>query len=353
MEPDLFENMAGFRKIFGLHQTRSTSKEYYKWKIHDNPYSAGHIYLEFINGIITGSASITPKKIAVSGKRLLCAEIGDTFTHPDYRKRGIFSKAVKNCTEYAITVNADFIYGTPNNESLPGYQMKLGYPPCPFAKVKFMHKYFRAKPLERDFKRKLDVKYLSLFLSHVYFHYLSICSSMRKKDRPRASLSSKIEPIMKFDEKVDGLWGAPREDYAFFTIRDKTYLNWRFFLNPDDYVILIAKNNASIMGYIVLKISKNDDSCIGSICDFVTYQDRIDVFKDLLSVAENIFQDSHVDFIRLLCSSNSPYFEALRDFGYLVKKDRPIIVYSGTDVGKQIYGTNKKWHFTLADADNV
>lgn len=353
METDLLEYMTNFRKLFGLNPTRSTNKEYYKWKISNNPYSSGYIYLEFNEGIVTGSTSITPKKIAVLGEELLGAEIGDTFTHSEYRRTGICSRVVKKCTEYAISVNANIIYGTPNDQSLPGYQMKLGYPPCPYAKVKRMYKYFHVKPLEKDFKRKFGGKYLSIFLSHVYFYYLSIFSLMKQKNKSYDPLSSEILPVLKFDEEVDGLWGSQRKDFIFFTIRDKNYLNWRFFLNPDDYTILIAKKNNTILGYIVLKISRNDDSCIGSICDFITYQDRNDVFKQLLSEAEKLFQNERVDFIQLLCSSNSPYFEPLCNFGYLIRRDRPVIVYTGTDVGKQIYDTDKKWHFTLADADNI
>jgi hypothetical protein len=350
---DVYESMANFRKMFGRNPTRSINKDYYKWKILNNPHGLGHIYLEIKENLVTGSASITPKKLSISGKQLLGAEIGDTFTHPDYRKLGIFSRGVKKCTEYAISVGAHVIYGTPNEQSLPGYQTKLGYPPCPYAKVKYMHKYFRVDPLENAFRKKLARKCLSKLLSHAYFYFLFTLSFIQTKRKTLAPLPLEITPISEFEKEVDGMWGSQREDYVFFTIRDKNYYNWRFISNPDDYILLVAKMNNAFMGCIVLKISECEDYSTGSICDFITYQDRIDVFEHLLSEAERLFRKARVHSIDLLCSINSPYFEPIYRFGYLIKGDSPIIVYSGTDIGKQIHETNMKWHFTLADSDSI
>ena len=349
---DVYKHMADFRKMFGNNPTRSINKEYYEWKISDNPYCPGYIYLEFKEGIVTGATTITPKKIACLGKELMAAELGDGFTHPGYRKQGIFSRCLTKCTEYAISEGAYIIYGTPNEQAL-AIETNLGYPSCQYAKLKSMYKYFSINPLEQAFRRRFGRKHLSKYLSHVYFYYLSFLSFIQKKKAVLDPLTLEIKSMSQFEDEVDGLWGLPRKDYVFFVIRDKKYLNWRFFSNPDQYTVLAAKTNNVLLGYIVLKISKNEDYCIGSICDFITYQDRIDVFKYLLTEADSFFHKAGVDFIQLLCSLNSPYFETIRNFGYLIRRDRPIIVYSGTEIGKQIHSTDDKWHFTLADSDNI
>lgn len=350
---DVYESMANFRKTFGLNPTRSIHKDYYKWKILNNPYCLGHIELELIENLVTGSASITPKKIAVLGEILLAAEIGDTFTHPEYRRMGIFSRVVKKCTEYANSVGVQIIYGKPNDQSLPGYQWKLGYPPCEHVTVKHMYKYLCASPLENKIKRRFGWDCPAKVISYAHFYFLSVISFIRKKHNMFESLPIEILPIMRFEKKLDGLWGAKREEYAFFTIRDEVYFNWRFLSNPDDYIVLAAMANTEIVGCIVLKISGNGDFRTGSICDFITYQDRMDVFIHLLRAAELLFRQAGVCSIELVCSSNSPYYESIRHFGYFIKSNRPIIVFLGTDIGKQLHASNKKWHFTIADSDNI
>ncbi len=349
---DAYAAMSNFRKKFTQNPIRSSGRDYYRWKILANPYCTGHIELEFAGDIVTGSASITPKRISVLGEALLAAEIGDTFTHPGYRKMGIFSRGVKKCTEFAVSKESQFIYGKPNAQSLPGYQKKLGYPPCLHAKVMFMEKYLCANPLENVFRRKLKTKYLSRFLSYAYFYFLSLRSFIQKKDVSH-DMPIEILPITKFDKEIDGLWGTQRKDYTFFTIRDDTYLNWRFFSNPDDYEVLVGKMGNTCLGYIILKISKGDGFCVGSICDFITYRDRTDVFIHLLNAAERLFREAGVHCIQLMCSVKSHYFESIYRSGYLINSEIPIVVYIGTDIGKQIYASREKWHFTMADSDNI
>ena len=60
-----------FRALFGENKLRSTSTEYYEWKILRNPHQEGKICLERMEGIIVGSETITPKKISTYGKEQL------------------------------------------------------------------------------------------------------------------------------------------------------------------------------------------------------------------------------------------------------------------------------------------
>ncbi len=350
---DVCESMSNFRKLFVRNLTRSISKEYYRWKILDNPYSRGHIALEFKDDLVVGSASITPKKLNILGTEVLGAEIGDTFTHPDYRRIGVFSRVVKECTEYAKSAGIHLIYGTPNSESLPGYQNKLEFPPCLHTKIKHMYKYVRVDSLQKAAKRRLKIGFIAGVLSRVYFSYLTLLSSIKNRNKTLKPLTIETQPILKFEKIIDGLWGTKREDYVFFSVRDADYFHWRFLANPDEYVILGAKANNEYVGCIVLKLSRNEEICIGSICDFITYEDNIDIFSHLLSIAEKVLYDAGAHRIELHCAIASPYYKPICNYGYLTREDKPIIVYSGTDMGKQVLKSSLKWQFTLADSDNI
>ena len=349
----MYKSMAKFREIFNDNHTRSTGEEYYRWKIESNPYTHGLIYLDKRQGDIIGSTSITPKKIAILGESCLSAEIGDTFTHPNYRRQGVFTRGVTSCTKYGISKGLNVIYGTPNLLSLTGYEKKLGYSQCPFAKVKYMCKYLNVQPLERIALRKLKKYWLSSTVAHLYFRLLSFQSWLQKKEPTSSELTLKILPIEEFHWDVDGLWGYSREKHIFFTIRDKTYLNWRFFANPDKYTFLAAIENDTCLGYVVIKISNSHGLLIGTICDFVTWEDRMDIFHPLLQRAEKKLFAMGVHYIQVMCAEETPYFQRLYHSGYVIRSSKPVIIFAGTEAGKQIIMKNARWHFTFADSDNI
>ena len=148
------------------------------------------------------------------------------------------------------------------------------------------------------------------------------------------------------------LWGKPR--YIFFNLRDKTYLNWRFFENPDTYQVMIARSGQEYLGYAVTKLSKNGKAAI--ICDFITVDDRLDVFQGLIEAAERRLKNTKIQNIRIRCVKGSLYHRALIELGYFEEdpdNEEPIIVYSGTGPGKKLLETPGQWFFTYADSDAV
>ena len=103
--------------------------------------------------------------------------------------------------------------------------------------------------------------------------------------------------IDRFSNEVDPLWGKPR--YSFFVYRDKQYLNWRYFDNPDTFIVLAAVKGHDCLGYIALKMS--NDKRTGILCDFVTMDDRSDVFLCLVDESENILRQHGAENIQLRC----------------------------------------------------
>jgi phosphoribosylanthranilate isomerase len=131
-------------------------------------------------------------------------------------------------------------------------------------------------------------------------------------------------------------------------------LNWRYFENPDEYQVMVAKKGDKYLGYIVTKLSKNGKAA--TICDFVTVDDRLDVFRALIKRAEKMLKQTKVNLVQTHCVDDSPYYQALLQQGYYVPKQdsqQPIIVYSGTELGRTLLNTEGKWHFTISDSDNI
>jgi GNAT superfamily N-acetyltransferase len=346
--------MAKHRALFPDNKFRSISREYYEWKIYKNPVREGDIFLETRDGRVVGSSTLMPRKIAILNEIFSAAETADSFTLPEYRRQGINSKALKYCIEYAISHNMNIIYGPPNQANY-GLHLKLGYLPCSFINYNFLTK--SLKPI--FFMIRLILKIIAR--RDVHYNYRKLIYILKRKSSQRKGFDSdeiyiredfNVIKIDKFNTKLDGLWGTPR--YLFYILRDSSYLNWRYCNNPDKYTILAAIKDKEYLGYIVLKISK--DNSTGILCDFITVNDRQDIFWALVKKAEQILKRSGTELIQLRCIVDSPYYNILNKLGYYdhgPESYQPICIYSKTELGKRVLEKSGRWHFTLGDSDEV
>jgi GNAT superfamily N-acetyltransferase len=346
--------MGTHRALFPDNKFRSTGKEYYEWKIYRNPFTAGFIFLEMRDGKVVGSSTLMPRKIAILNEEYLAAETGDSFTLPEYRRQGINSKALQLCIDYAILHGMDIIYGPPNQANYE-LHMKLGYLPC--ANISYTLLTKSLSPAIYAIKSIVKIIICRNILKNYQYIKYILKRKLRwsKLSQPHANYYNNdflVTIIDKINDKINGFWGKPR--YSFYIIRDSNYLHWRYFNNPDKYIFLAAIKNEEYLGYIVLKMSK--DNKTGLICDFITIDDRLDVFSALIKKSEEILKRNGANLVQLECIVDSAYYQTLHELGYYdhgPESYQPIVIYSKTELGKRVLENSGKWHFTYGDSDEV
>lgn len=148
LDPDLLLLVCDFfnKEFPGVYYPKCTP-EIFEWKLSKrNPAGTGFLTVAISNGLIVGTASGTRKIMNEGGKSFEAIEIGDTFTHPDFRKSGscitpfgpnatldpyfslsIFGRLVTETIERAHLSGVRFIYGTPNTNSRPPYLKRLHF----------------------------------------------------------------------------------------------------------------------------------------------------------------------------------------------------------------------------------
>jgi GNAT superfamily N-acetyltransferase len=348
----VLKETADFMKFFGgsVYTPTKNKSFYFSWKLRDNPFFKGYIYIERDDQKVVGLMTVTPKQVLAYGQIILAAEIGEALTHPDFRRKGIFTKASKACTDYAISQGCEIIYGTPNRFSLAGLK-KLGYTVYPYSNIVQLQKcIIGIKQLALYAKQQPEGRLKALLNLFDSIYRQSVAYVKFKKNNHH---QIKIKKIDQINFEIDGLWGKDRADFGFFTYRDPKYLNWRFHLNPDEYKIFIAQCADRSIGYMVTKITIDHGFKVATICDFIVVKDDSVVFCYLLQYCEKYFKGKGVRHIRVWCMRNSPYFQFLVSFGYTVGRERPVIIYSETETGKKILSNNAPWHFTIADCDHI
>jgi len=337
-----------FRKaFFEYNPSRSCEPEYYEWKCYKNPILPGEMWLAEDGNTLVGIKSMTPKRIKILAAVVDGAETGDTFTHPDYQRRGIFTRLFKAAKECGLDARIDFIYGLPNEISLLGYERKLDYAQVPIK----LHTLVKPLKSKQVLKIKLRSPLLAVVLSPVIDAGSQAIFRIGMRGAAKSDVLIYTEPA--FPEDIDTLWEQASKNYNVMLMRTKDYLDWRYVTNPDTYSILIARNrDGAILGYMVIKIGFPDNIPTGFICDFLTIQDDPNVFKKLLSTALQDFCHRKVSFVFTRAVKGSLYYRILLWLGFLPRSRAPIVCYRN-ELGNQVLGGHYKWHFTMGDSDSI
>jgi len=349
------KQLASFRAKFHKNPHRSISEDYFEWKLLKNPYLKGHIYLESKDDKVVGVSSITPKKISVLGQTALAGELGDSFTSADYRRKGVFSRGMQAGIDYALEHGILVLYATPPYRSPTslGLQKKLNCKICPSVSMRYMSKLLR--PLKPFVKMALKAILKEKIRSSKRFDTLKkqVFNKYTYKTSNTTDIQSvTVSSVGRFNDEIDGIWGHKR--YAFCMLRDRVYLNWRFFENPDSYILLVAQRDNECLGYLAAKISRDKKTAV--ICDYITRDDNMLIFRLLLAETERILKQQKVHRFETYCVHNSPYFRVFEEsfyFDHGLERSFSTILFCGTELGKQLYSTQQAWHLTLADTDNI
>jgi GNAT superfamily N-acetyltransferase len=342
------------RAQFPANPIRSISQEYYEWKAYKNPVMAGDIFLEMKDGHSVGSAVVMPRKVAILDEIVLAAETADAFTLPECRGQGINTKILGIAIDWATSHGMHLIYGPPNKANY-GTHLRLGYQPCEYINWAFLRKSLNPMWLATKLTAKIILGKETHNSAH-HLRHLSKRLKMRLQSSELMENSSKhdfiITTIDRFHHEVDPLWGKPR--YSFFVYRDKKYLNWRYFDHPDTFIVLAAFKGQTNLGYIVMKLSNNKRT--GILCDFVTVDDRLDVFLGLVCEAEKVLKQNGAERVTLRCIADSPYYDVFNELQYYNPGQgsiHPVFVNAKTEMGKRVLEKPGKWHFTFGDTDEV
>jgi hypothetical protein len=326
---------------------RSCEPEYYAWKIWKNPVRLGEIWFAKSDNTIVGFKSMTPKRIKILDSIVDGAETGDTFTHPEYQRRGIFTGLFRSASEAGLDAKLDFIYGLPNEDSQAGYEKKLDYAQISIKMYGMIKPIFPLPTL----KKMLKPSFLGNILSPVLRVAFKLVFKAGTMGAAGSGVSVKVDP--NFPDDIDVLWEQTSKNYDVMLVRTRDYLEWRYVTNPDSYSILIArKSDGAISGYMVTKLGVYGGVPVGLIVDYLTLEDDPNIFKQLLISATKEFYRKKVSFVLAYTIKSNFYYKILSKTGFIPRGKHSIICYKNK-IGNQVLTGDYRWHFTMGDSDNI
>jgi hypothetical protein len=97
-------------------------------KYNTSVYNCANIgYLAFENNNVAAYYGVFPIRLTYKGTNYLAAQSGDTLTHPNYQKKGLFIHLAQLTYQLAEKEGIQFVFGFPNKNSFPGFQKKLNW----------------------------------------------------------------------------------------------------------------------------------------------------------------------------------------------------------------------------------
>jgi hypothetical protein len=269
----------------------------------------------------------------------LTGEIGDTYTDEGFQRKGLFASLVNRTREEAEREGIHYIYGTPNNHSLPGYQKK-----CNFSQVASLpvHSFTLPLAINSITPKRFLLGIFSDFLNVLYSVFLNYYFSSRRGD-------IKIVEIREFDRSFDMLWTEASRDYDFVFLRDSNTLNWRFCSAPFAYRKLAIYRAGRLVGYIVIRDSIENGTVF--IADYFFLRGELASLKIALrQVAKKGLTDGRRKVTAWISLSDYllPAFESTL---FIKRRKVPVITYENELSRRVTAGVTT--HFSLSDSDNI
>ncbi len=258
-----------FERAFG----RKLSMDYWKWRYIDSPNKdITLINLAWDENNLAAHYALSPISLFVNGTKYNAALSMTTFTHPNYFKRGLFTKLAEKL--YLDNIDSlDVVFGVPNDNSVNGFIRKLG-----FSLIK-------------------EIPMLESKISNEKYN-----------------VSDKCTFVYEFDKKFDELFLFITNKYKIIASRDSKYLNWRFIDNPNNKYQVIAYIDADkILGYAVIKTYDSNSERIGDIVDLIAI--NASVLKQLIKFCFDLFQSKNVLKVNTWFSDNE-LMSVLKEFNF-------------------------------------
>lgn len=196
----------------------SSKKTYAVWnyKHINNPFGKSLILVAIEDGAIIGVRAFMRWKWQMGEQLFSAYRAVDTATHPKHQGKGVFKKLTLSAIEIAKGKGDEFIFNTPNTQSLPGY-LKMGWEKVDKLKIRVVP----VNPFNGLFNSRKN-------------HY---AIENNNSDAQTAELISNYEV-------------AKMEENKMFTLKSTKYLLWRYENNPLQEYEVKADQDFYLAGYI-------------------------------------------------------------------------------------------------------
>lgn len=226
------------------------------WRYDRSPHGASLSYLTLHEGRGVSGYACSPRRVLAFGDETTAApvgETGDVMTHPEWRKRGLFSALDRACVARAKELGWPLVFGLPNRRSAHLF-VELGWKTV--GSVRPWNAVLRADagaravlaPEERGGRARALLAPIDA---------LRLASARRALRRSAAGRFT-VRAIDAFPPEVQELSRAEERRFAWMARRDRAWLEWRFLKTPSKLhrAYGVFDETGDMRGYVVVQLPR-------------------------------------------------------------------------------------------------
>jgi hypothetical protein len=323
------EIIALLTSSFPFWEKLADPKKYWRWKYVQNPQETS-VIVSTVGGRLAGVGHCIKMRVRL-GDRVLTSYFDDDYaTYPEYRKKGVYKAITNHIDAVKLEGGADFCYWiTTNPVVLTKAQIheQVGFP-TPFSdlvKVRDVDEFIEKLPIEDA---------------------IAFRASYHSRETPPPIHGGEDGDIQfievpTFDERFDKFWDEASEDYGYFFLRDRAYMNWRFAGNPRrNYTIKAAVSGGEVVGYVVLELDDYEGYMVGAIYDMLPARGHPNAVLPLFKEVIRHFDALGINCVSLTTMQGGPYHRVASSLGFI---DAPY----ATESYVRFWGYNDYFYDTL------
>ena len=329
----------------GFKHAGSTA-DYWNWKYLHRPYSNSIGYAMWLNEEVLSHASLVTSQLLVENNIITAGQMGDLYTHPDYRGKGLAEHLLSSVENQAILDDIKLIFAFPSEIGCMIIS-KRGYKELP---IKFSQYRFITDP--------------SVFFKKVNFGSIKglAYKAMTAARAPgRKSIPNMVKEVADIPEDIGNMTREFEMNFELCHRHDYQYLQWRY-ANPTGgyFKILVATDNGTTVGIIVLRPYIAKGIHYMEIVDFMSDLNRPEIIRSLLGESIALAKKEGISEIQTWIPSDHPFVSSLIQAGFI---SRPLsagergfrmFCHSRHDhdiVSKLLENDSLKAHIMLGDTD--
>ncbi|HEX2493550.1 MAG TPA: GNAT family N-acetyltransferase [Steroidobacter sp.] len=317
------------------------TRDHWRWKLR-GAGSLANVWLAQIEDRIVFQYAGIPLRIQLAGVPATAMVAVDAMTAPEFRRRGLLTTVVQRAHSNWRDQGIAFVLGLPN-EHWGSRTRALGWQ--------------RLFPLQWLFQPLRPEGLIAYRLKAPWAGKVTAFGSLwnrwlRTRFRPDSRL--RMENVAIAGDEFDHLWRRGRSESLVTPVRDRQWVDWRFFASPmHTYQVVLAQDDKGPAGYCVYRIKRASLTLL-HVAEIVTAHDHPQVRDSLLShiieqasnagahgvVALAVTGSDHFRWLRHACFMRGPAFMV-----HLVPLDRQLPAEALRDV--------RHWNLTGAEFDVV
>lgn len=316
------EDRAAQAELFNACFKKRVDAEALAWRYDRSPHGASVAFLTLEPGgrPVSGYAC-SPRRAIPSGDEARAApvgETGDVMTHPDWRKRGLFSALDAAARARTKELGWPVLFGLPNARSAHIF-LELGWKRV--GTIRTLTNVLAADAGARAVRAR-DGRL------HALLAPLSAWRSRRARARLRARAAGRfrVRAIDAFPPEVQELSRQVERDFALMVRRDRTWLEWRFLKTPSRLhrAFEVVDETGDFRGYVVLQPPRAGE-CVGWIADLLVRGDEARAAA--IEAAFELLQRAGASVVNASAIDGSWWAGVLHDAGFApARKDAELAV---------------------------